>query len=144
MGPRESQGVAKGFVSPERKEGPSLLTLPILVCSVNFDLSLLLLLLLLDCFSKNTTGEDDDSVSSSWGAYQTALWEVWNMAIGEIDDGAYPTHASYFLFTAFGLMIVIIMMVRRRRRRRSRQLYRGGGGGAVVAFQGAQDLRPAL
>jgi len=51
--------------------------------------------------------EDDE-----WGSFKISLWKVWGYAVGEIDDTAFPTTSSYFLFTAFALTIVIIMMVR--------------------------------
>jgi len=53
------------------------------------------------------TLEDDE-----WGSFKDSLWKVWGYAVGEIDDTAFPTTSSYFLFTAFALTIVIIMMVR--------------------------------
>jgi hypothetical protein len=52
------------------------------------------------------TLEDDE-----WGSFKDSLWKVWGYSVGEIDDSAFPTTSSYFLFSAFALTIVIIMMV---------------------------------
>jgi len=50
---------------------------------------------------------DDDE----WSSFDSALWRTWRYAIvGEVDDGAYPTTPSFYLFSAFGLVIVIVML----------------------------------
>jgi hypothetical protein len=35
---------------------------------------------------------------------------VWTYSLGEVDDSAIPTTDSYFLFSAFSLVVIIIMM----------------------------------
>ena len=53
------------------------------------------------------TDFDDDE----WRSFDTALWRTWRYAIvGEVDDGAFPTTPSFYLFSAFGLVIVIVML----------------------------------
>ena len=83
-------------------------------CFLQVDVFLVVLGLILVLFAAlyhimlvGETLEDDE-----WGSFKDSLWKVWGYAVGEIDDTAFPTTSSYFLFTAFALTIVIIMMVR--------------------------------
>jgi len=81
--------------------------------SVNVDTFLVVLALILVMFAMlyhillvdNKSLDDDE-----WNSFDTSLWKVWGYSIGEVDESAFPTESSYFLFTAFGLTIVIIMM----------------------------------
>jgi hypothetical protein len=52
---------------------------------------------------------DVDLEDDEWRSFDTALWKTWHYAVaGEIDDSAFPTVSSFYLFSAFGLVIVIM------------------------------------
>eukprot|EP00613_Pedinella_sp_CCMP2098_P038375 CAMPEP_0171801734 /NCGR_PEP_ID=MMETSP0991-20121206/72413_1 /TAXON_ID=483369 /ORGANISM="non described non described, Strain CCMP2098" /LENGTH=584 /DNA_ID=CAMNT_0012413415 /DNA_START=107 /DNA_END=1862 /DNA_ORIENTATION=- len=51
--------------------------------------------------------DEELDVHNSFGS---SLWKVWGYSLGELDDSAAPSADSYYLFSAFSLVVIIIMM----------------------------------